>query len=70
MRKILIGQVMSSQCMFHTALQTGRLLGLDFWSGDCPAVDGIQLTVAGPDGSKALRWAASLDAPAQSVDQR
>lgn len=67
---IAVGQVMSSQCMFHTALQTERHLGIDFWSGDCPTVDGIQLTVRGPDGSKALHWAARLDAPAQSVDQR
>jgi hypothetical protein len=56
--------------MFHTALQAERHLGIDFWSGDCPTVDGIQLTAAGPDGSKALHWAARLDAPAQSVDQR
>ena len=64
------GKVMSSQCMFDTALQTERDLGIDFWSADCPTVDGIQFTVPGPDGDPALRWAARLDAPAQSVDQR
>jgi Styrene monooxygenase A putative substrate binding domain len=67
---IAAGKVMSSQCMFGTALQTERRLGVDLWSGICPAVDGIQLTVPGPDGGAALHWAARLEAPAQSVDQR
>ena len=67
---IAAGKVMSSQCMFRTALQTERRLGIDLWSGICPTVDGIQLTVPGPDSSKALNWAARLEAPAQSVDQR
>lgn len=67
---IAAGKVMSSQCMFGAALQTERRLGIDLRSGICPTVDGIQLTVPGPDGSKALHWAARLDAPAQSVDQR
>src|SRR5256885_7087530 len=31
---------------------------------------GLQLTVPGPDGGQGLHWAARLDAPAQSVDQR
>jgi hypothetical protein len=50
----------SSQCMFGTALQVERDLGIDFWSADCPAIDGIQLTVPGPDDGRALHWAARL----------
>jgi 2-polyprenyl-6-methoxyphenol hydroxylase-like FAD-dependent oxidoreductase len=57
---IAAGKVMSSQCMFGTALQTERRLGIDLWSGICPTVDGIQLTVPGPDGSAAVHWAARL----------
>jgi 2-polyprenyl-6-methoxyphenol hydroxylase-like FAD-dependent oxidoreductase len=33
--EVATGRVMSSQCMFETALQTERALGLDFWSEDC-----------------------------------
>ncbi|RTR06904.1 styrene monooxygenase/indole monooxygenase family protein [Halomonas nitroreducens] len=66
------GRVMSSQCMFDRALQTERDLGLNFWEQDCPLVEGIGMTVPDPDrqGAKAIDWAARLDRPAQSVDQR
>ncbi|MDN3558121.1 styrene monooxygenase/indole monooxygenase family protein [Halomonas maura] len=66
------GRVMSSQCMFDRALQTERDLGLNFWEQDCPPVEGIGMTVPDPDreGAKAIDWAARLDRPAQSVDQR
>lgn len=64
------GPVMSSQCMFETALQAERDLGLDWWEQDCPAVEGIGLTVPGPGNSKAIDWVARLDGPAKSVDQR
>src|SRR5450755_4945143 len=64
------GPVMSSQCMFETALQAERDLGLDWWEQDCPAVEGISLTVPGPGNSKAIDWVARLDGPAKSVDQR
>ena len=56
--------------MFESALATERALGLDLWSDACPPVEGIALTVAGEDGGRAIEWAARLDAPAQSVDQR
>ena len=42
------GKVMSSQCMFHTALQTERDLGLNFWEEQCPAVEGIGLALVNP----------------------
>ncbi len=68
---IRAGRVMSSQCMFGAALQTERDLGLNQWDGECPPVEGISLVVPNPDGGgKLIDWAARLDRPAQSVDQR
>lgn len=64
------GKVMSSQCMFDTALSHERSLGLDFWGDKCPPVEGVGLTVPNPEGGIAFSWAARLDAPASSVDQR
>lgn len=66
------GKVMSSQCMFNTALQSERDLGLNFWEDECPAVEGIGLTVPDPqDPTKPLfSWSARLERYAQSVDQR
>ena len=65
------GQVQSSQCMFASALDTERALGLDFWSEACPPVDGIAFAVPAEAGDgKAIEWSARLDRPAQSVDQR
>jgi hypothetical protein len=64
------GRVMSTQAMFDSALQRERDLGLNFWEDDAPKIDGIQVTVAGPDGGKALNWLGRLDNYCQSVDQR
>ena len=64
------GQVMSSQCMFDSALEIERSLNLNFWEEQCPKVEGIGLTVADGVGGKAIDWAARLDNYAQSVDQR
>jgi hypothetical protein len=66
------GKVMSSQCMFDTALQFERDLGLDQWGARCPPIEGIGLTVPHPEqsGQKAIDWSAKLDRPAQAVDQR
>lgn len=64
------GRVMSSQCMFDSALEIERNLNLNFWEEQCPKVDGIGLTVADGVGGKAIEWAARLDNYAQSVDQR
>jgi flavin reductase (DIM6/NTAB) family NADH-FMN oxidoreductase RutF/2-polyprenyl-6-methoxyphenol hydroxylase-like FAD-dependent oxidoreductase len=68
--EIAAGQVLSSQCMFESALQTERQLGLDYWAVECPPVEGISLAVPAPDGGKSIDWAARLDWPARSVDQR
>ncbi|SDK20401.1 styrene monooxygenase/indole monooxygenase family protein [Nonomuraea jiangxiensis] len=64
------GRVMSGQAMFGTAQAYERELGLDWWADDCPPIEGIALTVPGPEGGKLLDWAARLDVPARSVDQR
>ncbi len=69
---IRTGKVLSSQCMFDTALQNERDLGINFWEAACPTVDSINIAVPAPDGSgkKAIDWNGKLDKPAQSVDQR
>jgi len=66
------GRVMSSQCMFASALDTERALGIDFWDETCPDVEGISLAVPNPEapGQKAIDWAARLQRPAQATDQR
>ncbi|WP_455922578.1 styrene monooxygenase/indole monooxygenase family protein [Pseudomonas putida] len=70
--QIRTGKVMSSQCMFNTALQTERDLGLNFWEQHCPAVEGISLTVPHPQqpGERLFSWSSRLERYAQSVDQR
>jgi hypothetical protein len=69
---IRTGKVLSSQCMFHTALQHERDLGLNQWEIACPPVTGIALSVPHPElaGQKALAWSHRLDHYGQSVDQR
>ncbi|WP_310360378.1 styrene monooxygenase/indole monooxygenase family protein [Paraburkholderia strydomiana] len=69
---IVRGRVMSSQCMFGEALRIERDLGSRCWDSTCPTVDGIGLAVAHPEqpGRKVIDWAARLNRPAMSVDQR
>ena len=66
------GKVLSSQCVFGTARAEERKLGLDFWNDEAPAITGMRIAVAAPDGSgnKAFGFVGDLAAPAQSVDQR
>lgn len=64
------GKVLSSQCMFDTALQNERDMDVNFWEADCPVVSGIEYNIAGPGGSRPVHWSARLDGYAQSVDQR
>ncbi len=64
------GRVMSSQCMFDSALETERDLGLNYWEESCPQVEGISFVVPDGIGGKSIDWAARLDNYAQSVDQR
>ncbi|MFI6151133.1 styrene monooxygenase/indole monooxygenase family protein [Kitasatospora sp. NPDC051170] len=76
------GRVLSTQCMFATAMRTERALGLDFWSEEAPQITGLGVSVAGPpgppgpsgasgaSGDPAIDWLGRLRSPAQSVDQR
>jgi flavin reductase (DIM6/NTAB) family NADH-FMN oxidoreductase RutF/flavin-dependent dehydrogenase len=68
--EIRVGNVMSSQCMFDSALQTERDLNLNLWEQECPRVEGISFTVPGARGEKSIDWSARLDNHAQAVDQR
>ncbi|MFE4831644.1 styrene monooxygenase/indole monooxygenase family protein [Streptomyces sp. NPDC056672] len=64
------GRVMSTQCMFHTALQHERDLQLGFWESQAPRIEGLGVSVTAPDSGRAVDWVATLDGYAQSVDQR
>ena len=48
---ILNGRVLSTQCMFDTALQTERDLGANLWEDECPQIHGIRYSVGAPDGT-------------------
>jgi 2-polyprenyl-6-methoxyphenol hydroxylase-like FAD-dependent oxidoreductase len=64
------GKVMSTQCMFATALGHERDLGLNFWESRTPRIEGLGVSVAAPDGTRPIDWSGRLDGFAQSVDQR
>ena len=68
--EIRAGRVMSTQCMFGQALDTERRVGLDLWADSGHRIDGLGVSVAGPDGSRVIDWLGRLDQYAQSVDQR
>src|SRR5690606_5967951 len=46
--EIRTGRVMSTQCMFHTALQHERDLQLHFWESPAPKIRGLGVSVAAP----------------------
>lgn len=64
------GRVLSTQCMFDTALQHERELGLNFWESEAPKVEGLGVSVTGPDSARVIDWVGELNGFAQSVDQR
>ncbi|MFJ7997887.1 styrene monooxygenase/indole monooxygenase family protein [Streptomyces sp. NPDC096310] len=68
--EIRSGRVMSTQVMFDSALQHERDLQLNFWESHAPRAEGLGVSVAGPDASRAVDWVGTLDGYAQSVDQR
>ncbi|AXK31462.1 FAD-binding oxidoreductase [Streptomyces armeniacus] len=77
--EIRAGRVMSTQVMFDQALQHERDAGLDCWESQAPPIEAIGVSVAAPDPAtgaagefpeRAVDWLGSLDAYAQSVDQR
>ncbi len=64
------GRVLSTQCMFDTALGHERELGLNFWENEAPKVEGVGVSVSGPESARVIDWVGGLDGFAQSVDQR
>jgi len=64
------GRVMSTQAMFHRALQIERDLELNFWEDECPKYDWHIYSLRGPDGQMVLDYAGEFSDYAQSVDQR
>lgn len=64
------GRVMSTQCMFDQALQQERDLDINFWEKQAPRIEGLGVSVAGPDGRRPIDWVGRLNAYAQCVDQR
>lgn len=69
--QIRSGKVMSSQCMFSTALdaeaQMGTALTEFYESGSVPGITSIRLRV---EAEEPIEWEAPLDGPARSIDQR
>jgi hypothetical protein len=64
------GRVLSTQCMFDTALGHERSLGLNLWDAEAPAVEGLGVSVSGPGAARVIDWVGRLHGRAQSVDQR
>jgi hypothetical protein len=64
------GAPMSTQGMFHQALETERAYALNLWDDTAPTFDGLHITLSAPPGELALTIPAPLDFPGQSVDQR
>lgn len=66
------GRVLSSQCMFNSALENERALSLDFWRSEAPQIKAVHFTLAqgALPPEKEMEWRGSLHHPAQSVDQR
>ncbi|AXG80243.1 styrene monooxygenase/indole monooxygenase family protein [Streptomyces paludis] len=68
--EIRTGRVMSTQVMFATALQIERDLQLNFWESQTAPIEGIGVSVGGPEGTRAIDWMGRPHGYAQSVDQR
>lgn len=67
--QIRTGKVMSSQCMFATALDAEAQLGTALYdTGQVPDIKAIRVRVEGEPA--VIEWEAPLDGPARSIDQR
>jgi len=65
------GRLLSGQTMFGKPLATERKLGIDLWQQECPQLEGKAFALFHPgDPSPVFDFAARLDEPGQSVDQR
>src|SRR5262245_28854990 len=71
-QQIAAGKVLSSQRVFAAARGEERALGLDLWAARAPAIAGMRVQVAAPDGSgaKVIGFEGRLSGPANSIDQR
>src|SRR5262249_28314584 len=70
--EIRAGKVLSTQAVFKSARADERALGLDLWADAAPAVAGIRLQIAPPDGlgAKVVGFEGHFTGPSVSVDQR
>jgi hypothetical protein len=65
------GRLLSGQTMFGRPLATERKLGIDLWQQECPQLEGKAFALFNPgDPNPVFDFAARLDEPGQSVDQR
>jgi 2-polyprenyl-6-methoxyphenol hydroxylase-like FAD-dependent oxidoreductase len=46
------GRVLSTQCMFDTSLSYERALGLNLWDSQAPRVEGLGVSVSGPEAAR------------------
>ncbi|ASU84222.1 oxygenase [Nocardiopsis gilva YIM 90087] len=68
--EIRAGHVMSTQCLFGSALRDEHRHGLDIHNERAPRIGGIGVGIAGSDGRLGADWLGRLREPARSVDQR
>lgn len=64
------GRIMSTQAMFHDALETERALGLNMWEDAAPKAWGAGVSLGDEDRSRVVDWVGVLNNYFQSVDQR
>src|SRR5438094_10572490 len=62
------GHVLSSQCMFDSALETERELGLNYWGEERRKVGCSSFAVPNPVDGSFIDWDARLDSFTQLVD--
>lgn len=68
--EIRTGRIMSTPRMFDSALRHERDLDINFWESQAPRVEGIGVSVTGPDGRREVDWVGRLHGYAQAIDQR
>lgn len=68
--EILGGRITSTQCMFYPALDIEREAGLNFWEDAAPAIQGLRVVLAGPEGKMLEFHGLGGGRPSSSVDQR
>lgn len=65
------GKIMSSQGMFHSALQGERKLGIDFWQKEAPQHKSVTCTLVDAQKNNYLcQWQGKTTHYYQSIDQR